>query len=235
MQLFDFPEEYVLCGTLRETPGRELFLWENTQIHQKLLLRRSGRENQELYESLCQISHPNLRQIYDVRCSNNGIEILEEYLEGDSLADILTERKLSRKEIRHIMLSLCRALGALHSLSIVHRDIKPENILLGKHQEVWLIDYDAARVMDGKSQDTRALGTPGYAAPEQYGISASENTTDIFAMGILLNVMVNGNHPAKKMCHGWAGHIVQKCTQMDPKKRYRNTLLLAKACFYLPG
>ena len=95
--------------------------------------------------------------------------------------------------------------------------------------------YDAARVMDGKEKDTRALGTPGYAAPEQYGVSASENTTDIFAMGILLNILVNGNHPAKKMCRGWAGHIVRKCTQMNPKKRYQSARLLARACFYLPG
>ncbi|MFR8002080.1 MAG: serine/threonine-protein kinase [Hydrogeniiclostridium sp.] len=235
MQLFEFPEEYVLCEVLREKPERELLLWENTRLHQKILLRCTGLENQVLYESLCEISHPNLRQIYDVRSSDTQVEVLEEYLEGTSLADVLEERQLSKREIRHIMLALCRALGALHSLSIVHRDIKPENILLGKHQEVWLIDYDAARVMDGKEKDTRALGTPGYAAPEQYGVSASENTTDIFAMGILLNMMVNGNHPAKKMCRGWAGHIVRKCTQMNPKKRYQSARLLARACLYLPG
>ena len=235
MQLFEFPEEYVLCGALREEVGRELLLWENTRLHRKLLLRRSSLENLILYESLCGVSHPNLRQIYDVRSSESGIEVLEEYLEGRTLADIMEERKLSQQEIRRIMLGLCRALGALHSLSIVHRDVKPENILLGEHQEIWLIDYDAARVMDGKENDTRALGTPGYAAPEQYGISASESTADIFAMGVLLNVMVNGMHPAKKMCRGWAGHIVKKCTQINPKKRYQSAHLLAQACVYLPG
>ena len=208
MQLFEFPEEYVLCEVLREKPGRELLLWENTRLHRRILLRCTGLENQVLYESLCEISHPNLRQIYDVRSSDTQVEVLEEYLEGTSLADVLEERKLSKKEIRYIMLALCQALGALHSLSIVHRDIKPENILLGKHREVWLIDYDAARVMD---------------------------TTDIFAMGILLNILVNGNHPAKKMCRGWAGHIVRKCTQMNPQKRYQSARLLARACFYLPG
>lgn len=235
MQLFDFPEEYALLSTLRETPGRELQLWENTRLHKKLLLRYSSCENEALYESLCEISHPNLRQIYDVRSDDTHIEILEEYLEGEALANVLAEKKLTKQEVRHIMLALCKALGALHSLSIVHRDIKPENILMGKHHEVWLIDYDASRIMDSKNQDTRALGTPGYAAPEQYGISASENTADIFAMGVLLNVMVNGNHPAKKMCRGWAGHIVRKCTQMNPKKRYQSAHLLAQACFYLPG
>ena len=136
MQLFDFPEEYTLLGTLRETPGRELQLWENTRLHKKLLLRHSGCENEALYESLCEISHPNLRQIYDVRSNDTHIEILEEYLEGEALANILAEKKLTKQEVRHIMLALCKALGALHSLSIVHRDIKPENILMGKHHEV---------------------------------------------------------------------------------------------------
>ena len=89
MQLFDFPEEYTLLGTLRETPGRELQLWENTRLHKKLLLRHSGCENEALYESLCEISHPNLRQIYDVRSNDTHIEILEEYLEGEALANIL--------------------------------------------------------------------------------------------------------------------------------------------------
>ena len=235
MQLFQFPEEYVVCKTLREEKGRELLLLENTCLHQKVLLRRTGPENQVLYESLREVFHPNLREIYDVRSSEEGEEVLEEYLDGVTLAEVLAKRSLSKGEIRHIMLSLCQALGALHSLSIVHRDIKPENILLGARGRVCLIDYDAARIMNGRERDTRTLGTPGYAAPEQYGISASEIPADIFAMGVLLNVMAAGNHPAVKMCGGWAGHIVRKCTQMDPKKRYQSARLLAQACLHLRG
>ena len=48
MQLFEFPEEYVLCEVLREKPGRELLLWENTRLHQKILLRCTGLENRVL-------------------------------------------------------------------------------------------------------------------------------------------------------------------------------------------
>ncbi len=111
MQLFEFPEEYVLCEVLREKPERELLLWENTRLHQKILLRCTGLENQVLYESLCEISHPNLRQIYDVRSSDTQVEVLEEYLEGTSLADVLEERQLSKREIRSIYAGFMPGLG----------------------------------------------------------------------------------------------------------------------------
>lgn len=79
------------------------------------------------------------------------------------------------------------------------------------------------------------LGTPGYAAPEQYGVSASENTTDIFAMGILLNILVNGNHPAKKNVPRLGRPYCAEVYPDESKKRYQSARLLARACFYLPG
>ena len=176
-----------------------------------------------------------MRPVYDVYSEGNEVEVLEEYLEGEPLSALLQQHTMKKADVKRVMIGLCRALEALHGLSIVHRDIKPENVLIGENGEVWLIDYDAARVMDGKEQETRVLGTPGYAAPEQYGVTACENTADIFAMGVLLNMMLCGEHPARKMCHGWAGHIVRKCTRMEPKKRYRSAARLQKACKLLFG
>ena len=73
-----------------------------------------------------------------------------------------------------------------------------------------------------KQKDTVVLGTIGYAPPEQYGVSQSNEKSDIYSLGVLLNVMLTGVHPSKKLARGKAGKIVLKCTQIDPNHRYQN-------------
>ncbi len=155
--------------------------------------------------------------------------VLEEYVQGDPLSEVLQGVRMTPAEARKIALQLCRALWTLHSLGGIHRDVKPENVLLRGDQAV-LIDFDAARVFkkDGGS-DTQVLGTTGYAAPEQYGIAQTDGRADIYALGVLLNVMLTGRHPSRELAEGKLGRIVQKCTMVNPKKRYKNVLHLMEA------
>ena len=114
----------------------------------------------------------------------------------------------------------------LHSLGAVHRDIKPENVII-RGSEAVLIDFDASRLFkDGNPADTQVLGTTGYAAPEQYGIAQTDERADIYSMGVLLNVMLTGRHPSKELAGGRLGRVVQKCTMVNPSKRYKNVLYL---------
>ena len=101
---------------------------------------------------------------------------------------------------------MCKALWVLHSLGAVHRDVKPENIIL-RGSEAVLIDFDAARLYKPEeSGDTQVLGTTGFAAPEQYGLSQTDRRADIYAVGILMNVMLTGEHPSGGwLLAGWAG------------------------------
>ena len=89
--------------------------------------------------------------------------------------------------------------------------------------DVKLIDYNIARIKkpEENRKDTRVLGTIGFAAPEQFGIAMSDERTDIYALGILINVMLTGEHPSKKICTGRWKRIVQKCTSINPNDRYR--------------
>ena len=188
---------------------------------------------------LKKLHHPNLPSIVDVIDGEGTFLIVMDYVEGKTLARILEESGAqSQEEVTRWAEQLCDVLGYLHSRQppVIYRDMKPSNIMLRPDGRVMLIDFGTAKEFkEGGSGDTICLGTRGYAAPEQYGISASEIPADIFAMGVLLNVMAAGNHPAVKMCGGWAGHIVRKCTQMDPKKRYQSARLLAQACLHLRG
>ena len=114
-----------------------------------------------------------------------------------------------------ILAQICDGLQFLHSADppIIHRDIKASNIMVTDDGVVKIIDYDAAKIYTaGQDKDTMMIGTQGLAAPEQYGFAQSNVRTDLYALGKLIERMLPDNVDAKR--------IVEKATEMDPKKRY---------------
>ena len=180
----------------------------------------------EVYQLLLTISCPYLPQIMEVGEKDGRTALLEEYVQGDTLRDILEGGLLTAAEARQITRQLCSALWVLHSMGVVHRDVKPDNVIV-RGKEAVLIDFDASRIYKSATQeDTQILGTTGFAAPEQYGLSQSDGRADIYALGVLLNIMVTGEHPSRKLAGGRIGRIVQRCTMVNPEKRYKNILHL---------
>ena len=183
----------------------------------------------EVYRKLLPLSCPHLPQIMEVAELDGKTAVLEEYVQGDTLHFLLEGGNLSAKKAKDIMIQLCRGLSVLHSLGAVHRDIKPENVIL-RGNEVVLIDFDASRIFKAEqAEDTVILGTVGFAAPEQYGMSQSDERADIYSMGVLLNVMLTGKHPSKELAPGRMGRIVSRCTMINPKERYKNVKSLMEA------
>ena len=128
---------------------------------------------------------------------------------------------LTAEKIGHYMISLCEVLQRLHSMDppIIHRDIKPSNIIIGGYGDAYLLDYNAARnyrTGEELDMDTRLLGTQGYAAPEQYGFGQSSMQTDIYSLGKILSECAQYLPPEDHTFD----RVIQKCTQMDPAKRY---------------
>lgn len=180
----------------------------------------------EVYQLLLTIFCPYLPQIMEVGERDGRTVLLEEYVQGDTLRDILECGLLTAAEARQITRQLCSALWVLHSMGVVHRDVKPDNVIV-RGKEAVLIDFDASRIYKSAIQeDTQILGTTGFAAPEQYGLSQSDGRADIYALGVLLNIMVTGEHPSRKLAGGRIGRIVQRCTMVSPEKRYKNILHL---------
>jgi serine/threonine protein kinase len=101
--------------------------------------------------------------------------------------------------VLQIGLLLCDVLGYLHSQqpSVIFRDVKPANIMQTKGGHLYLIDFGIARhYVPGRKRDTGPLGTPGYAAPEQYGRAQTTIQTDIYGLGATLHTLLTGKEPA---------------------------------------
>ena len=221
-------EAFESVRTLKESPRGSVRLIRHRAAGQRFILRRfTG--NGEVYRKLLSYSCQNLPVIYEAVRQGEDNLVLEEFIEGDTLGFLLEGALFSPKETRKIIIQLCRALWVLHGLAAVHRDIKPENVIL-KGSEAVLIDFDAARLHKPEAAaDTQILGTTGFAAPEQYGLGQSDTRTDIYSLGVLMNVMLTGQHPSKKLAEGRLGRVIQRCTQVNPAKRYKDVLHLMEA------
>ena len=183
----------------------------------------------EVYRKLLSVSCPNLPKIMEVGEKDGRTVLLEEHVQGDTLSEILQGGLVSTAQAKKLCRQLCSALWVLHSMGVVHRDVKPDNVMI-RGKEAVLIDFDASRIYKNANQeDTQILGTTGFAAPEQYGLSQSDGRADIYALGVLLNIMLTGEHPSRKLASGRMGRIVQRCTMVNPEKRYKNILHLMEA------
>ncbi len=221
-------EEYEPVRLLKQTPRSSVRLVRHRSSGKRFILRQfTG--NGEVYQKLVGLSCPNLPLIMEAAERDGDNLVVEEFIEGDNLGFLLEGALFTPRETRDIVRQLCQALWVLHSMTAVHRDIKPENVIL-RGKDAVLIDFDAARLhKPGAETDTQVLGTTGFAAPEQYGLSQSDVRTDIYSLGVLINVMLTGEHPSKKLAEGHMGRVVQRCTQVNPHKRYKDVLHLMEA------
>ena len=221
-------EEFDQVRLIKESSRGSVRVVRHKATGREFILRQfTG--NPEVYRKLLDYTCPNLPTIYEVACQGDQNLVLEELIQGDTLGFLLKGALFTPEETRKIVIQVCRALWVLHSIGAVHRDVKPENIIL-RGDEAVLIDFDAARLHKPEHEtDTQILGTTGFAAPEQYGLSQSDLRTDIYSGGILINVMLTGEHPSKKLAEGKMGHIVDRCTHVNPQRRYKNVLRLMEA------
>ncbi len=171
----------------------------------------------------------NLPVVYDAVDLVDGQIVLEEYIDGLTVAQVMEGGWYKYRGAKKVMQGILQGLAALHSLGLVHRDIKPENVMVTPKGRVVLLDLNAARKVSVAPNDTVIMGTVGYASPEQLGVTQTDARTDLYAAGVLLNVMMTGDHPSKRIAKGKAGKIVRKCTHINPADRYDTAQKMADA------
>ncbi len=142
--------------------------------------------------------HPNIVQIYEVGAAEGVHFIAQEYVSGQSLADVLQRQGACEPSfVGQILQQIGRALVKAEALGIIHRDIKPENILLSPAGEVKIADFGLARVIgsDALTQVGVALGTPLYMSPEQIEGRTLDVRSDIYALGVTGYYLLAGRPP----------------------------------------
>lgn len=217
--------EYDTLRVLKQSPRGTVSVVRHKKSGTRYVFRRYSGSG-EVYRRLLPVLCPHLPQIMEAAEQDGQTAVLEEYVQGDTLAELLMGARLMEREARQVTMQLCQALHVLHSMGAVHRDVKPENVIL-RGSDAVLIDFDAARIYKVASEsDTQVLGTTGFAAPEQYGIFQSDERADIFSLGVLLNIMLTGKHPSREMAAGKMGRIVRKCTMTAPEQRYQSARAL---------
>lgn len=179
-----------------------------------------------VYEFLLANPGPNRSRVLELIPLDDELYVIEEYVSGKTLrAQLKEEGAMSEEQALRYLEHICNALRPLHAHStpIVHRDLKPENIVITPGGEAILVDFNSAKhTNQTRGRDTTLLGTPGYAAPEQYGFRASGPEADIYAVGVLLHEMLTGKMPDEQRYDGPLKLILARCLNLEPALRYQS-------------
>lgn len=152
---------------------------------------------------LSQLNHPNLPRIHEHFQTAERWYLVMEYIAGETLEayqDNAPNRKLLLSEVLDIGIRLCLILEYLHSQQppIIFRDLKPTNVIRTATGKLYLVDFGIARYFKpGQAKDTVALGSPGYAAPEQYGRAQTTPRADIYSLGAVLHQLLTTRDPSE--------------------------------------
>jgi WD40 repeat protein len=185
---------------------------------------------------LANLMHPNLPRIYEHFSETGRWYLVMDFIEGETLEEYLGGKsgRLPVEEVLDIGMQLCTVLDYLHTRQppIIFRDLKPSNIIRTSTRHLYLVDFGIARHFKmGQAKDTIAFGSPGYAAPEQYGKAQTTPRSDIYSLGTALHQMLSGDDPSEKPFRFASlqrsgltiptllGRLVMQMVEMDEDKR----------------
>jgi len=146
------------------------------------------------------LRHPNIMVVYDVGQDGDTHYIAAEFLEGQTLSQVLIDQRgpLPLPRIVNIINQLASALDFAHQRGLVHRDIKPSNVFIGPDDHVTLMDFGIVKALSGSGGMTRTgmmIGTPEYMSPEQAEGKAIDQRSDIYSLGAVIYQLITGRVP----------------------------------------
>ncbi len=204
--------------------SHHVFLVQHRETRKIFVKKVLTTYNLPVYQSLMKHPIPGLPHLYLLYEENGKLTIIEEYISGDTIEELLEQNGAMQENLVIQYISgLCDILTTMHNRkpAIIHRDIKPSNVILSPNGQVYLLDLNAARENIAKEEDTVLLGTKGYAAPEQYGFGSSSVRTDIYALGMLMNTMLWGEFKHDVFPSSRLTPVIHYCIQLNPENRYR--------------
>jgi len=215
---------FKILSLLGEGGMGKIYLAQDTKLHRKVALKflpaklaedqdRIRRFVQEA-KSAAGLHHPNIAQIFEIGNYETAHYIAMEYVEGETLRQLLSRRKLEIKKAVEFAAQVASGLATAHKEGIIHRDIKPENLVVTTTGQIKILDFGLAKLVEkelgiaGVTQLTTAymhssnattpgviLGTVSYMSPEQARGEKLDQRTDIFSLGVVLYEMITGERP----------------------------------------
>ena len=147
------------------------------------------------------LRHPNLPRVYDFFEDDGRHYLVMDYIEGQTLEAMLENGPLSEAQVGEVARTLCEVLAYMHAQRppVIFRDLKPANVMVETSGHLKLIDFGIAKMFEASEQNRthtliRSAGTPGFAAPEQYGAGTDERS-DIYSLGATLYCCITGVTP----------------------------------------
>jgi serine/threonine protein kinase len=146
---------------------------------------------------VARLKHPNIVAVHDVGQDAGTCFIVSEWIDGADLANRIQRDRFSHAEAARVVAEVAEALGHAHGMGFVHRDIKPANILQDHQGRAYLTDFGIAALEEELLQNTGAVGTLPYMAPEQLDASLgpTDHRADIYSLGVVLYELLTGRRP----------------------------------------
>ncbi len=198
----------------------EVYLAQDSRLGRKIALKllpsqfTQDRDRLRRFErearAASALNHPNILTIYEIGEQSGSIFIATEFIEGQTLRQLMAGGQLRLTEALDVAVQVASALGTAHAAGIVHRDIKPENIMLRRDGFMKVLDFGLAKLNErqvaiGQAKDAKAywsetetgavMGTTRYLSPEQARGLKVDGRTDIFSLGVVIYEMLAGRPP----------------------------------------
>lgn len=246
---------YVLKEYINKGGMSVVYLAENVRVGNrwaiKEIVKTDDASNRLFIDALIReanmmkdFDYPAFPRIVDILEDDYALYLVMDYIQGRTLEEILQQEGPQPEErVIGWGIQLCDALAYLHNRPspIIYRDMKPSNVIMKPDGSLMVIDFGVARVFHpDKAADTVALGTKGFAPPEQY-VAQTDERSDIYALGATLRYLLTGyspyscsasDYPAIYAATGLSDkmiRILDKCTALNPDERYQSDSELRRA------
>ncbi len=233
--------KYQLIRILGQGRNGDVFLARHLELDAyraiKRVLKSSARCEQFRREALLlkRLKHPCIPIVYDLEEDSQFSYLVEEFLEGDSLYDLVQSRgPLNQDAVIRYGIQICGLVQYLHSaetIPILYLDLQPRNLLVC-HGQVKLLDFDRSDTLMEANEVEERYGTEGFVAPEQRNGGYLDVRTDVYQIGAILAYMSVGAPQAEgsgMTLPGELGSIIRRCRQADPDRRYASADEVAEA------